>query len=606
VERTHLADPLVVTCPACVAGAGWLDTHEPRAVVPATLHRHASQDGWFRLYAPAAWADPHELAAITGKYLFFSPDRAALIGVAGVELAPGFRPRKCRTSGPGPPTCSVSMPPMPAGSGNWPTGWRTTGLNGLGLTCSTATGSPMTPRGPETIRRSFCVRVAAANRLLFLERVLSDALACEIQDGRPARREHGEAGHFFVRAGVAPPPPGLQGRTAQAVLTAPPTPGPAAAFGTGLGRVPGEPTVAVCAAKMAVVWRKIMPSSPEPPVWTWPFAPRRRVVTLRVRDRDVRFPPELKALPRETDADWMQFFWASLRDAEAIVIALSSMNELLAVWAFPLSVWDDPHASLLPVLTPLARVPASRIEVVRRTGQPDAARERAWAERLRAALWLWQVDLRDVTVESSHGVWHLSAQPELLVGLVSPALRVVQHALPTGRTFQVPAVGRPLGYAPGWPSATFVLRSMPDPVARRTTWFDGWLWDLAGNAPMEQYVAAAVDRRQRIIAVWLAGIGNDRHVTVSSRHVFLPAVILDAAGVIIMHSHPSAPARPSDNDLRHTRRTALASALAGVPLLDSIILGYEGFCSLRALAPDAFTAPPQWVRWLGDTLPAGL
>ena len=83
----HPADLLVVTCPACAAGAEWLRTHEPRAVVPATIHRHASQDGWFRLYAPAAWADEGQLAAITGKYLFFSPDRAALIGLAGVELA---------------------------------------------------------------------------------------------------------------------------------------------------------------------------------------------------------------------------------------------------------------------------------------------------------------------------------------------------------------------------------------------------------------------------------------------------------------------------------------------------------------------------------------
>ena len=349
-----------------------------------------------------------------------------------------------------------------------------------------------------------------------------------------------------------------------------------------------------------------MSSLPDEPMWTWPFAPRRRMVTLRVQDRDVRFPLELKALPRETEADWMRLFWASVPDADAIAIAISALNELQAVWAFPLSVWDDPHASLLPVLTPLARVPASRIEVMRRTGQPDIARERAFAERLRAALWLWQVDLGDVTVESAHGVWHLSAQPDPMAGRPFPAFRVVRHTVPRGQAFQVPTVVRRPGYAPGWPAATLVLRSTPDPVTRRTTWFDAWLWDLAGHAPMEHYVAAAVDRRQRISAVWLAGIGNDHQVTISFRHVFLPAVILGASGLIIMHSHPGGPARPSDNDLRHTRRMALASALAGVPLLDSIILGCDDFGSLRTLAPDAFIAPPQWVRWLGDTLSAGV
>lgn len=98
----HSADPLVITCPACVVGATWLRTHEPRAVVPASVHRHASQDGWFRLYTPSAWANPHELAAVTGKYVFFSSDRAALIGLAGVELAQyGFPAAKVPYQGAG-------------------------------------------------------------------------------------------------------------------------------------------------------------------------------------------------------------------------------------------------------------------------------------------------------------------------------------------------------------------------------------------------------------------------------------------------------------------------------------------------------------------------
>lgn len=59
-----------------------------------------------------------------------------------------------------------------------------------------------------------------------------------------------------------------------------------------------------------------MSSLPDEPMWTWPFAPRRRMVTLRVQDQDVRFPPELKALPRETEADWMRLFWASVLDAD--------------------------------------------------------------------------------------------------------------------------------------------------------------------------------------------------------------------------------------------------------------------------------------------------
>jgi len=73
-----------------------------------------------------------------------------------------------------------------------------------------------------------------------------------------------------------------------------------------------------------------------------------------------------------------------------------------------------------------------------------------------------------------------------------------------------------------------------------------------------------------------------RDVTVSSgilnsslvhpREVFHPAILEPAAGVILLHNHPSGNPEPSGEDLRITRQLAEAGRILGIPVHDHVII----------------------------------
>jgi DNA repair protein RadC len=67
------------------------------------------------------------------------------------------------------------------------------------------------------------------------------------------------------------------------------------------------------------------------------------------------------------------------------------------------------------------------------------------------------------------------------------------------------------------------------------------------------------------------------------REVFRAAVIVAAAAIIPMHNHPSGEPEPSDADIKVTRDLIRAGQLLKIEVLDHVIMGAEGFQSLREL-----------------------
>jgi DNA repair protein RadC len=66
------------------------------------------------------------------------------------------------------------------------------------------------------------------------------------------------------------------------------------------------------------------------------------------------------------------------------------------------------------------------------------------------------------------------------------------------------------------------------------------------------------------------------------REVFKAAVLLNAAGVVLVHNHPSGNPSPSADDIALTARIQEAGKLMGIELLDHVIIGHEGrWVSLR-------------------------
>ncbi len=67
----------------------------------------------------------------------------------------------------------------------------------------------------------------------------------------------------------------------------------------------------------------------------------------------------------------------------------------------------------------------------------------------------------------------------------------------------------------------------------------------------------------------------------STRDVFIQALRVRAAKMILLHNHPSGDPHPSKEDITITQTMKEAGELMDIPLMDHIILGDGCFISLK-------------------------
>jgi DNA repair protein RadC len=100
------------------------------------------------------------------------------------------------------------------------------------------------------------------------------------------------------------------------------------------------------------------------------------------------------------------------------------------------------------------------------------------------------------------------------------------------------------------------------------------------DADREHFVAFDLNVRHRIITRRVVAIGTLSSVEVHPREVFKPAICNSAAAMIVVHNHPSGDPEPSRQDIELTTRLREVAELCGIPLLDHVIIGSEGYVSL--------------------------
>ena len=76
-------------------------------------------------------------------------------------------------------------------------------------------------------------------------------------------------------------------------------------------------------------------------------------------------------------------------------------------------------------------------------------------------------------------------------------------------------------------------------------------------------------------------VGNVSAALVRVAELFRDAVRAHAAGLIVVHNHPSGDPEPSPDDLHLTAEAIAAGRLLDIPLLDHVILASDGYVSLR-------------------------
>ncbi len=96
----------------------------------------------------------------------------------------------------------------------------------------------------------------------------------------------------------------------------------------------------------------------------------------------------------------------------------------------------------------------------------------------------------------------------------------------------------------------------------------------------EEFHALMLNSRHRVIREVLVTRGLLDSSLIHPREVFRPAVGEGAAGIILVHNHPSGDPTPSAEDRAVTKQLAEAGRALGIPILDHVVVGAGAYASL--------------------------
>ena len=101
------------------------------------------------------------------------------------------------------------------------------------------------------------------------------------------------------------------------------------------------------------------------------------------------------------------------------------------------------------------------------------------------------------------------------------------------------------------------------------------------GADREHFVVIMLDTKNQVIGINTVAIGVLASCPIHPREVFKPAILANAAGVILLHNHPSGDPYPSQDDLLLTHRLKEAGKVLGIQVIDHVILGNMSYQSLK-------------------------
>lgn len=101
-------------------------------------------------------------------------------------------------------------------------------------------------------------------------------------------------------------------------------------------------------------------------------------------------------------------------------------------------------------------------------------------------------------------------------------------------------------------------------------------FSFLGRETKEHFLALHLDNKNHLLCLEIVAIGSLTAAVVHPREVFKSALLSSAAGLLLLHNHPSGDPEPSREDLDISRRLKDGAELLGIRLLDHVILGGEG------------------------------
>lgn len=102
----------------------------------------------------------------------------------------------------------------------------------------------------------------------------------------------------------------------------------------------------------------------------------------------------------------------------------------------------------------------------------------------------------------------------------------------------------------------------------------------------ELFVVVLLTAQNDVIGITTAATGTIDMCGIYAREVFKPALLANAASIVVAHNHPSGDPTPSPEDLEVTRLLVAAGKLLQVTVLDHIVIGCPARKLWRSLATD--------------------
>ena len=132
-------------------------------------------------------------------------------------------------------------------------------------------------------------------------------------------------------------------------------------------------------------------------------------------------------------------------------------------------------------------------------------------------------------------------------------------------------------------------RREESPVLDNPATVVGFMRETNRLLSVESFQALLLNTRKRLIRVEEISEGTLDTILVHPREVFRAAIVANAAGIVLVHNHPSGDPTPSEADIKVTRDLIRAGQLLKIEVVDHVIIGRataeraKDYTSLREL-----------------------
>ena len=99
--------------------------------------------------------------------------------------------------------------------------------------------------------------------------------------------------------------------------------------------------------------------------------------------------------------------------------------------------------------------------------------------------------------------------------------------------------------------------------------------------PEERFCIFCLNTKNKIVGIHTISIGSLNASIIHPREVFKAAMLNNANSIICLHNHPSGDPKPSQEDIKITRRLVEAGEIIGIEVLDHIIIGEQSYLSMK-------------------------